>query len=67
MEFGSFDDVDDKNNGVGFVMICKIFATQDNVLHEAVSFERVYLVWEIHDHSLFADRGRPHNVDVWSF
>ena len=68
IEFGSLDGGDNgENNVVDFVMICKIFSTQDNVFHEAVPFDRVYLVWRIHDHSVFADRGRPHNLEVWSF
>ena len=44
MEFGSFDgEWDGKHNGVGFVEISHIFATQDVFCFESIPFESLAL------------------------
>ena len=45
MEFGLLDGVDggEQHNGVGFVEISEVFATQDEFSFGMESFDRVYL------------------------
>ena len=42
LQFGSFDEREDGEcNGIGFVTIFKIFASEDTLLFGKISFDRV--------------------------